>query len=146
MFREARRGDIRRMVEMLADDDLGRARESLDDMTPYEAAFDAITADPGNTIYVWEADGKVMGCLQLTFIPGLSYKGALAAQVEGVRVDASLRGQGIGEKMMKAVIEFARNRGCNLVQLSSNKARTGAHRFYERLGFVMSHEGMKLKL
>jgi ribosomal protein S18 acetylase RimI-like enzyme len=134
MFREARHGDICRIVEMLADDDIARARENLTgDLAPYYAAF------------VWDDNG-VVGCLQLTFIPGLSYQGAWTAQVEGVRVDASRRGAKIGEKMMAEVIARSRARGCQQLQLKTDKRRKAAQRFYQRLGFIMSHEGMKLKL
>jgi N-acetylglutamate synthase-like GNAT family acetyltransferase len=146
-LREARRDDIRRIVEMLADDELARSREDLSgDMTAYHAAFDAIVVDPNNTLYVWDENGAVMGCLQLTFLPGISYQGSWIAQVEGVRVDSSLRGTGVGEKMMEAVIAKSRERGCKQLQLTTNKRRTNAQRFYSRLGFVGSHEGMKFTL
>jgi GNAT superfamily N-acetyltransferase len=147
MLREARRDDIKRIVEMLDDDALASGREKLGgDMKAYRAAFDIIAADPNNTLYVWDEDDVAMGCLQLTFIPGLSYQGSWIAQVEGVRVDRSMRGEGIGEEMMKSVILKARERGCKHLQLTTDKRRHDAQRFYERLGFVMSHEGMKLKL
>jgi len=146
-LREARREDIRRIVEMLADDEVARGREDLSgDMTAYQAAFDVIAADPNNTLYVWDQDGAVMGCLQLTFIPGMSYRGSWIAKVEGVRVDRSLRGTGVGEQMMQAVIAKARARGCKQLQLTTNKQRVDAQRFYKRLGFEASHEGMKLDL
>ena len=147
MLREARRDDIKRIVEMLDDDALASGREKLSgDMAAYQAAFDAIAADPNNTLYVWDEDDIAMGCLQLTFIPGMSYQGSWIAQVEGARVDRSMRGEGIGEEMMKFIVAKARERGCKHLQLMTNKRRTDAQRFYERLGFVMSHEGMKLKL
>ncbi len=147
MLREARRADIKRIVEMLDDDALASGREKLGgDMKAYHAAFDIIAVDPNNTLYVWDEDDVAMGCLQLTFIPGMSYQGAWIAKVEGVRVDRSMRGEGIGEEMMKFVIAKARERGCKHVQLMTDKRRHDAQRFYERLGFVMSHEGMKLKL
>lgn len=146
-LREARREDIRRIVEMLADDEVARGREDLSgDMVPYHAAFDAIAADPNNTLYVWDENGAVMGCLQLTFIPGMSYHGSWIAKVEGVRVDRSLRGLGIGERMIDAVAGRSRARGCKQLQLTTNKRRVDAHRFYTRLGFEASHEGMKLDL
>jgi GNAT superfamily N-acetyltransferase len=146
-LREARREDVRRIVEMLADDDVSQGREDLSgDMAAYHAAFDAIAADPGNTLYVWDEDGAVTGCLQLTVLPGLSYRGSLIAQVEGVRVDRSLRGRGIGERMMAAAVEKARARGCKHLQLLTDKRRVDARRFYARLGFAASHEGMKLAL
>lgn len=146
-LRQARREDVRRIVEMLADDDVSRGREDLaGDMAAYDAAFDAVAADPNNTLYVWEEDGAVTGCLQLTFLPGLSYRGSWIAQVEGVRVDRALRGRGIGEKMMAAVAEKARARGCKHLQLLTDRRRVDARRFYARLGFAASHEGMKLAL
>ncbi|MEW6767315.1 MAG: GNAT family N-acetyltransferase [Pseudomonadota bacterium] len=147
MLREAVHGDIKRIVEMLADDALASGRENLmGDLKAYHTAFDAIAADPNNTLYVWDEEGVAMGCLQLTFLPGMSYQGSWIAQVEGVRVDRSMRGEGIGEEMMKAVVAKARERGCKYLQLMTNKRRGDAQRFYERLGFEMSHEGMKLAL
>jgi len=145
-LREATRGDVRRMVELLDDDEIARGRENLADMAPYDAAFDAIAADPNNSLHVWEEGGKVVGCLQLTFIPGLSYQGAWTAQVEGVRVDRALRSSGIGAKMMEAAAALSRTRGCKVLQLKTDKRRVHAHWFYERLGFSKSHEGMKLGL
>jgi GNAT superfamily N-acetyltransferase len=146
-LREATRADISRMMELLTDDDLGRDREgSLHDLAPYEAVLDAMATDPNNTLYVWDEAGKVAGCLQLTFIPGLSYRGAWLAQVEGVRVDSSLRGQRIGEKMMQAVMGISRRRGCRTMQLKTDKRRHDAHRFYARLGFIKSHEAFTLTL
>ena len=146
-LREARRDDVRRIVEMLADDEVAQGREDLSgDMAAYDAAFDAIAADANNTLYVWDEGGAVTGCLQLTFLPGLSYRGSWIAQVEGVRVDRSLRGRGLGEQMMAEVAEKARARGCKHLQLLTDKRRVDAQRFYARLGFVASHEGMKLHL
>jgi GNAT superfamily N-acetyltransferase len=146
-LREARREDIRRIVEMLADDEVARGREDFSgDMAAYHMAFDAIAADPNNTLYVWDHDGVAMGCLQLTFIPGMSYHGSWIAKVEGVRVDRSLRGLGIGEQMMDAVIAKSRARGCKQLQLTTDKRRVDAQRFYVRLGLEASHEGMKINL
>ncbi len=141
-LREARREDIRRIVEMLADDDVSRGREDVSgDMAAYHAAFDAIAADANNTLYVWDEDGAVMGCLQLTFLPGLSYRGSLIAQVEGVRVDRALRGRGIGEKMMAWSLRRPAHRGCKHLQTSPTSA-VDARRFYARIGFAASHEGI----
>jgi GNAT superfamily N-acetyltransferase len=145
-LREATRDDIRRMVELLDDDEIAKGRENLADMAPYEAAFDAIAADPNNALHVWEERGRVVGCLQLTFLPGLSYQGAWTAQVEGVRVDRALRGWGVGAPMRAAAAALPRARGCKVLQLKTDKRRVHAHRFYERLGFTKSHEGMKLGL
>ena len=145
-LREARRDEVRQIVEMLIDDQLGKGRETLDDLTPYLKAFDAIAADPFNTQYVWDENGEVVGCLQLTVIPGISQQGAWRAQIEGVRVKASTRGTGVGHKMMHAIEAIARERGCVQMQLTTNKVRADAQRFYETLGFEKSHEGMKKKL
>ncbi|EKS37085.1 hypothetical protein HMPREF9695_03503 [Afipia broomeae ATCC 49717] len=132
---------------MLADDEIARGREDFSsNMAAYCAAFDAIAADPNNTLYVWDHEGTAMGCLQLTFIPGMSYHGAWIAKVEGVRVDRSLRGLGIGEQMMEAMIAKSRARGCKQLQLTTDKRRVDAQRFYARLGFDASHEGMKINL
>lgn len=146
MLREARRDEIERIIFLIADDRLGARRETSDDLAPYLAAFDAIAADPNNQMLVWEEDGAVVGCFQLTFIPGLSRGAAWRAQIESVRVAREKRAQGIGEKMMRGAIEMARARGCKLVQLTTDKTREDAHRFYRKLGFIDSHEGMKLVL
>jgi ribosomal protein S18 acetylase RimI-like enzyme len=145
-LREARRDEVRQIVEMLIDDDLGQSREDLADLTPYLQGFDSIAADPSNTQYVWEENGEILGCLQLTVIPGIGQRGLLRAQVEGVRVKGSQRGSGVGQKMMQAVMAIARERGCDIMQLTTNKTRKDAQRFYEQLGFTKSHEGMKVTL
>lgn len=146
-LREARQDDIRRIIELLADDEVARGREDLSgDMAAYHAAFDDIAADPNNTLYVWDENGAVMGCLQLTFIPGMSYGGSWIAKIEGVRVDRSLRGLGIGEQMIDFIVAKSRARGCKQLQLTTNKQRIEAQRFYRRIGFEASHEGMKLDL
>jgi GNAT superfamily N-acetyltransferase len=131
---------------MLADDALGAAREDARlPLDPgYIRAFAAIAADPNQMLAVAEEDGAVVGTLQLTFIPGLSYKGAWRGQIEAVRVAASRRGQGLGARMIRWALDECRARGCRLVQLSTNMSRTDAHRFYERLGFSRSHFGYKL--
>jgi ribosomal protein S18 acetylase RimI-like enzyme len=147
-FREARREDVPAIVALLADHPLGADRESVAEPVPaaYTVAFEAIEASPDNALIVGERDGEVVACLQLTIIPGLGRQGVLRAQIEAVRVAASARGAGLGEKLMRHAIERARERGCGLVQLTSDKERAAAHRFYERLGFVATHEGMKLVL
>lgn len=126
-------------------------REKSEDLGPplpraYLDAFEAMDRDPDNTLLVAEQDGRVVGTFQLTIIQHLMYRGGRIAQIEAVRVDAPLRGQGIGESMMRWAIEEARKRGCVRVQLTSNKQRLAAHRFYARLGFAASHEGFKLFL
>lgn len=146
MLRDARRDEVGLILGLIADDQLGAARERPEDPAPYLAAFDAIAADPNNRLLVWEEEGAVLGCLQLTFLPGLSRGGAWRAQVEAVRVARARRGRGIGARMMQAAVALARERGCRLLQLTSDKRRPEAHRFYARLGFTASHEGMKLPL
>jgi len=145
-IREARYRDLPAIVAMLADDELGRGRENPDNLAHYDRIFGQIEGDVRNAIMVAEQDGKIVGCFQITYITGLSRQGATRALVEGVRTDASARGQGIGEAMMKHAVEMARAKGCALVQLTSDKSRTRAHDFYKRLGFKMSHEGFKLDL
>ena len=146
-LRKARRDEIPRILQLLMDDDLAQSREDTSKgLGPYEAAFDAIAADRNNVLYVWDENGFAVGCVQLTFLPGLSYQGAWLAQAEGVRVDRAMRGQRIGEKMMQAVMGIARERGCRSLQLKSDKRRTAAHRFYERIGMRMSHEAMTVDL
>ncbi|WP_329008017.1 GNAT family N-acetyltransferase [Micromonospora rifamycinica] len=146
ILREAVRADLPAILALLADDVLGRAREHPEVDEAYERAFADITADPRNQQVVAERAGEVVGCLQVTYIPGLGRHGTERALVEAVRVRADLRGQGVGETMMSWVVDQARRRGCGLVQLTTDKSRIRAHRFYQRLGFVASHEGMKLTL
>nr|WP_205862423.1 GNAT family N-acetyltransferase [Planosporangium thailandense] len=134
------------IVALLADDVLGKARDFAVVDDAYERAFADIDADPRNLLLVAEDAGEVVACLQLTYIPGLGRHGAERALVEAVRVRSDRRGQGIGAKLMAWVIEQARQRGCGLVQLTTDKSRVDAHRFYARLGFVASHVGMKLPL
>src|SRR5262249_3165596 len=139
-LREARRDEVRVIVDMLVDDHLGKTREDLSDLAPYLKAFDAIAAVPFNFHTVWGDGGEVLGCVQLTLIPGIAQQGAWRAQVEGVRVKGSRRGTGIGRRMMQAVSAVARERGCAQLQLTTNKVRKDAQRFYKGLGFEMSHE------
>ena len=147
-FRRATRTDVPDIVRMLADDILGSKREQYTLPLPesYYTAFAAIDTDPNNELIVVELDGKVVGVLQLTYIPYITYRGSWRALIEGVRVDSSLRASGIGRKLFTWAIERAQSKGCHLVQLTSDKARPDAIRFYESLGFVASHEGMKLHL
>jgi ribosomal protein S18 acetylase RimI-like enzyme len=148
-FRPATSEDLPAIVALLANDPLGAKRENHVPPLPasYEAAFTAIDQDPNNELVVVDTeDQAVAGVLQLTLIPHITYQGGWRAQIEGVRVAASLRSSGIGEQLFLWAIERARSKGCHLVQLTSDKARPDAIRFYERLGFVASHEGMKLHL
>lgn len=146
LIRRATEEDLPAIVGLLADDEIGAGRESPHDLAPYRAAFAAIDADASETLVVAERDGAVVGTLQLSMLPGLSRRGALRAQVEGVRVASSARGEGLGERLLRWAIDEARTRGCVIVQLTSDKQRTDAHRFYQRLGFTATHEGYKLNL
>lgn len=148
-FRRAERADLPALVAMLADDVLGAGREvpsdALDDAR-YEAAFEAIDADPRQLLLVVEQHARVVGTLQLSFLPYLTFRGGERAQIEAVRVDAVRRGDGIGRAMLLWAIDHARRRGCHMVQLTTDKRRPDAKRFYESLGFAATHEGMKLHL
>lgn len=147
-IRRAVAADVAAIVRLLADDPLGSRREAYQEPLPqsYYAAFQAIDADPHNELVVVEHNGAVIGTLQLTFIPGLSFQGGTRAQIEAVRVDREYRGQQIGARLFTWAIDRARAAGCRMVQLTTNASRTDAQRFYERLGFVASHVGMKLDL
>jgi GNAT superfamily N-acetyltransferase len=149
VLRQARADDLRAIIGLLAADQLGATRDTPPadgDLAPYQRAFRAIDADPAHLLIVAEAGGEVVATLQLSFLPGLARRGALRAQVEAVRVREDYQGNGLGAAIMTWVIDEARRRGCVLVQLTSDKTRIRAHRFYERLGFTASHEGMKLAL
>ena len=147
-FRDATAADLPAIVAMLADDALGREREApeLPLQSSYYETFAAIERDPNNALIVACVGDEVVGALQLSFMPSISYRGSWRATIENVRTSNALRGQGIGRALVAHAIERARDRGCRIVQLTTDKRRTDAHRFYERLGFVASHEGMKLHL
>jgi GNAT superfamily N-acetyltransferase len=149
LLRRARERDVPAIVELLAADQLGATRDGVHtpgDLDSYLRAFRAIDADPAHLLVVAQAGADVVATMQLSFLPGLARRGALRAQIEAVRVHAACRGHGLGAAMIDWAIGEARRRGCALVQLTTDKSRTSAHRFYERLGFVASHEGMKLAL
>ena len=158
LFRHATTDDLPDIVRMLADDFLGESREQYEDPLPesYVKAFRDIEADPNNELIVVEfgkagdvshdSDAGIIGTMQLTFTPSVSFQGGKRATIESVRVDARYRGRGIGEQMMRWAIGRAKEKGCISVQLTTNLERKDAHRFYERLGFAPSHLGMKLKL
>jgi GNAT superfamily N-acetyltransferase len=146
-LRRATVADLPALVALLADDPLGTARETADgDLAPYRRAFALLDADPAHLLVAAVDGDTLVGTLQLTVLPGLARRGALRAQIEAVRVAGAARGRGLGEAMIGWAVEEARRRGCALVQLTTDKSRADAHRFYERLGFVASHEGMKLQL
>jgi GNAT superfamily N-acetyltransferase len=145
-LRRATVDDLPALVALLADDPLGATRETPDDLGPYRRAFDLVDADPAHLLVAAVDAGAVVGTLQLTVLPGLARGGALRAQLEAVRVANGARSRGLGAAMVGWAIDEAGRRGCRLVQLTTDKARTDAHRFYERLGFVASHDGLKLAL
>lgn len=148
-LRTATVADLGAMVDLLTQDPIGRTREAVPDLEapdPYRRAFELLEADPAHLLLVAATGGAVVGTMQLSFIPGLSRRGALRAQIEAVRVHESFRGGGLGTAMFEWAIGEARRHGCALVQLTTDKARTDAIRFYDRLGFTSSHEGLKLQL
>ncbi|MEU5043646.1 GNAT family N-acetyltransferase [Streptomyces griseorubiginosus] len=145
-IRPATADDVPAIVAMLADDPLGAERESPGDLTPYLAAMERLTSDPNQHLVVATREGRVVGTLQLTVVPGLSRRGATRSIIEGVRVHADERGSGLGTLLIEWAIEESRRQQCRLVQLTSDNTRTDAHRFYERLGFTASHVGFKLAL
>lgn len=145
-IRRATVDDIASIVALLADDALGRTRESPADPTPYQEAFHTIDADPHHLLVVMERDGEVIGTAQLTFIRGMARRGATRAQIEAVRIGRQARGGGLGSRLIDWCIKRARDEGCALVQLTSDSQRQDAHRFYTTLGFQASHVGFKLAL
>lgn len=149
VLRRAKAADVAAIVDLLAADQLGATRDAVrtaGDLAAYQRAFGVIDQDPAHILVVAESGQDIVATMQLSFIPGLARRGALRAQIEAVRVHEAYRSLGLGAAMFAWAIDEARQRGCALVQLTTDKSRTGAHRFYERLGFVASHEGMKLAL
>ena len=147
-FREAKTSDVTTLVEMLSDDVLGAVREdqSFPLNEAYTNAFNSISNDPNNELMVVELKGEIVGMLQLTFIPYLTHTGSWRCLIEGVRIHHEFRGQGLGALFFEWAIERAREKNCYIVQLTSDKQRPDAIRFYQTLGFVASHEGLKLTL
>ncbi len=145
-IRKATAADVPAIVAMLADDPLGAQRETPDDLSPYLAGFARVTADPNQHLVVAVREGRVIGTLHLTIVPGLSRRGSTRSLIEAVRIHADARGDGLGTQLIEWAVEESRRQGARLVQLTSDASRTDAHRFYERLGFVASHLGFKLAL
>ncbi|KAB2786065.1 GNAT family N-acetyltransferase [Brucella anthropi] len=147
-IRKAAAAEVAAIIAMLADDALGAQREdaSLPLRDSYRSAFAAIDADPNQLLAVVEHDGEIIGCMQISFIPGLSRMGMWRGQIESVRIASHIRGGGVGRQMIVWAIEQCRERGCGLVQLTTDKSRSDALRFYQSLGFTDSHEGLKLSL
>lgn len=149
VLRTAVADDVPAIVRLLAADQLGAGRDGIGsaaDLRPYLRAFRAIDADPAHLLLVVTDGAQVLATMQLSFLPGLARRGALRAQIEAVRVRPDYRNQGLGRSLLEWAIEEARGRGCALVQLTTDKSRADAHRFYEQLGFVASHQGLKLIL
>jgi GNAT superfamily N-acetyltransferase len=148
IFRRAAPDDLETIVALLADDPIGRGRENPGPLLDacYREAFASIERDPNQLLVVAERGGQVIGVLQLSFIPGLTRRGMWRGQIEGVRVATGERAGGIGRALLEWAIEECRRRGCGLVQLTSDKRRSAAHRFYEALGFEATHQGYKLSL
>lgn len=147
IFRKAKRDDLLEIVRMLADDKLGKTREAFEVPLPdiYCMAFEKIDRDDNQELMVAENEqGQIIGTFQLSFIQYLTYKGGIRAQIEAVRVRADQRGKGLGEKMFLWAIKRAKQKGAHLLQLTTDKKRPDAIRFYEKLGFKASHDGMKM--
>ena len=147
-IRRAERADLPAIIRLLADDMLGRSRETVSDppAREYLDAFDAIDRDSNQLLAVMVDGSEVVATLQLTFLPGLARRGALRGQIESVRVASTRRGEGLGERLFDWAIAECRRRGCSVVQLTTDRSRSDAHRFYDRLGFEPSHIGYKLNL
>jgi len=148
IFRKVVQADLPHIIALLADDPLGSAREIVSDPVDprYCSAFEAIDRDTNQLLAVAADAGQVVGCMQLSFIPGLSRTGMWRGQIESVRIAENYRGTGLGQRFMEWAVDRFSERGCELVQLTSDKTRPDAIRFYEKLGFTASHEGMKLLL
>jgi len=146
-IRRARRDDVPAIVTMLADDHLGRARERVEDPLPavYYEAFERVERDPNLTLVVAEIEGRVVGCLQLAVLSGISSQGGIRGLLEDVRVATDCRSRGIGEQLVQWAVTEAKARGCNLVELLTHASRVDAQRFYKRLGFTGSHVGMTVR-
>ena len=148
VFRRATHADLGMIVDMLADDPIGASREDISRPlnAKYLAAFTAINTDPNQFLMVMEDAGDLVGFLQLSFIPGISRLGIWRGQIESVRINSTRRGEGLGQRMLEWAIERCREKGCELVQLTTDKTRYNTVHFYESLGFKATHEGMKLNL
>lgn len=146
-IRPARREDVATIVAMLADDHLGGARERVEDPLPaaYYEAFERVSRDPNLTLVVAESEGRVVGCLQLAVLAGISSQGGVRGLLEDVRVASDCRSRGIGEQLVQWAVTEAKARGCNLVELLTHASRVDAQRFYKRLGFASSHVGMTVR-
>ncbi|MGF1740000.1 GNAT family N-acetyltransferase [Vibrio profundum] len=147
-FREAKRSDLEQLVHLLADDSLGKQREDVSQPLNqrYIDAFEAIMMDANNHLLIAVVKERIVGMLQLTLTPYLTHIGSWRCTVEGVRIHPECRGMGLGNEMLERAIVLAKEKGCSLIQLTTDKQRPEAMRFYQRLGFNASHQGMKLHL
>lgn len=147
-IRLATREDVSEIIRLLADDDIGNKRERYEDPLPkiYYTAFEVISSDKNSILAVAEIDDNIVGCLQLTYITYLTYQGGKRALIEGVRIDSKYRGKGVGKFMLNWAIAKSKEDNCHLVQLTTDKKRPEALEFYKQLGFIPSHEGLKLFL
>ncbi len=147
-YRAATEADLPFIDGLIEEDEIAATRDpaSPDMAAEQLEALRAVSADPFHTLYIVEREGVPVGSFQLSFVPGVSRRGAWRGQIESVRVSAAARGLGIGEEMMRWAIERCEERRCGIVQLTSDRKREAAHRFYARLGFEPSHTGFKLKL
>ncbi len=145
-YKTASAADIQKIIELLIDDDLGKTRENLSNMEPYYKAFADIEKDPNQHLMLMLLNKKIIGTFHLTIMPSLGRAGSKRANIESVRIDKNFRGQKFGEQMMAEAIRIAKENGAVIVQLTTDKLRIDAQRFYERLGFVASHVGMKIRV
>lgn len=148
IFRRAKQSDLEDIISLLADDELGKQREKLSETVSsnYLDAFIRIDADLNQFLMVVESRDIIVGTCHLTLMPSLTFQGGLRMNVEAVRIASSCRGQGVGEWMINQALSLARKEGCKIIQLTTNKERVDAKRFYEKLGFKSTHEGMKMYL
>lgn len=149
IFRRAEQKDLLDIIRLLSEDDLGSSRETFrahDIQSSYQTAFNEINSDPNQFLMVLEKDAKIIGTCHLTYMPSLTFQGGKRMNIEAVRIDQTLRNQKIGEWMIKQVLQMAKKHHCKIVQLTTNKKRQAAKRFYEKFGFEATHEGMKLYL
>ena len=148
IHRRAKPDDLKAIVSLLADDKLGCTREQAGDEVAQEYldAFSKIDSDPNQYLMVLENDFEVIGTCHLTLMPSLTFSGSTRLQIEAVRVNSSVRGQNIGQQMIEFSINWGKEHGAKIIQLTTNKERQDALRFYEKLEFKATHEGMKLYL
>ncbi|HSX03437.1 MAG TPA: GNAT family N-acetyltransferase [Rhabdochlamydiaceae bacterium] len=145
-FRQATIHDLPEIIRLLFEDELGKEREQGKSTGSYQSAFEEIKVDPNQALMVVEENGKVIGTCHLTFMPSLTFHGSKRMNIEAVRIDSAFRSRGVGEWMVQQALKMAQEKGCKIVQLTTNKKRKRAKEFYEKLGFKDTHEGMKLHL